>query len=1062
MKDQAGRRQRLAASVDDAVSMRRPRPSSSAYDGFEEVSGTGRASLRVGLLGGFRVSVGARTIAEDTWRLRKARSLVALLALEPGHRMHRERIMDVLWPRLDAGAAANNLRYALHVARRVLDPDPAAATRYLRHQGGLLALSPDSRSWVDVETFEEAAATARRLREPAAYRVAIELYSGELLPQDRYEDWAEDRREELRRLRLDMLVESARLYEERGELAPAIEALRRVVEEDRTHEATHVGLMRLQALAGRSAGLPWRPPSRGPDKTPGDAGILARIPCSRKESREGPERRHNLPAPRTSFVGRERELVEVGRLLSMTRLLTLTGAGGSGKTRLALEVAGRFVDVYPDGVWLVELASLSDGALAPQAFAGALGVREQPGRSLAETLAETLRERSLLLVVDNCEHLVEEAAQLMEGLLDACPGLRVLATSREVLGVAGELTWRVPSLSLPDLRRPPTAPELALHGASRLFVERARLYRPGFMLTAENGRAVAEICHRLDGIPLAIELAAARMGVLSAAQISERLGDSLDLLSGGARTATPRQKTLRGALDWSHKLLVEPERKLFGRLSVFAGGFTLEAAEVVGAGDGIAAGEVLDLLSSLVDKSLVLTDASKDADGSPRYRLLEPVRQYARERTEQSGEVDEVRRRHAAFFLALAEEVEPESKGTRREAWLRRLEIEYGNLRAALGWMLQRGEDGPTLRMGGALGDFWYTRGHLDEGQRWLEAVLASGGLSPASARVKVLTGAGYIAWEQGDYERATALGEEGLALSQRSGDSAGAAAALHTLGTVALHRNECGEAAALLEEALALRRSLGDTMGVGRVLQALGVTAAVRQDFERAVALHEEGLPLAREMEDRLGIALFLGQGALAYLGRGDHRRADALCAEGIELSWQLEHEHTLIFVLHIAAVLAVARGRPNRAARLWGAAEALREAAGATLSHAARHHYEPYIDAARAQLDDEPAWEAARAQGEAMTLDEVIEYALSAKEEVDASQRSSPEEGSSERKLTPRESKVAALVSRGLSNRQIASELVISERTVAAHLRRVFKKLKLHSRAQLAAWAAKRDLTG
>jgi len=543
----------------------------------------------VELLGGFRVSVGSRAVGEDGWRLRKARGLVALLALEPGHRMHRERLMDLLWPDLDAGAAANNLRYALHVARRTLDPDPAAASCHLRLEGELLALCPGGMLWVDVEAFEEAAANARRLGEPAVYRAAIELYAGELLPRDRYEEWAEERREGLRRDHLALLVGLAWLHEGCGELEPAIEALRRVVAEERTHEVAHAGLMRLYAIAGRrdealkqyerlrevlSQALDTAPDA---ESRLLHGGILAgklptALPSQAEERRERPGFQHNLPTPRTSFVGREHELVEVGRLLTMSRLLTLTGAGGSGKTRLALEVARGLVGAYPDGVWLVELAGLSEGALVAQAVAGRLGVREQPSRPLAGTLVDVLRERSLLLVVDNCEHLVDEAARLVETLLDGCPRLRVLATSREVLGIAGELTWRVPSLSLPEPRRPPAAGELHAYGSSRLFVERARSRRPGFMLTPENVRAVAEICTRLDGIPLAIELAAARMGVLSAPQIAERLGDSLGLLTEGGRTAPPWHRTLTGALDWSHELLSEPERALFRRLSVFAGG----------------------------------------------------------------------------------------------------------------------------------------------------------------------------------------------------------------------------------------------------------------------------------------------------------------------------------------------------------------------------------------------------------------------------------------------------------------------------------------------------------
>lgn len=1044
--------------------------------GTRSIPGVAPEVVRVELLGGFRVSVGPRTIGEDGWRLRKARSLVALLALEPYHRMHRGRLMDLLWPELDAGAAANNLRYALHVARRTLEPVPAAASHYLCLRGELLALCSGGQLRVDVEAFERAAATARRLREPAAYRAAIELYAGELLPGDRYEGWAEDRREGLRRDHLTLLVELARLHEERGELGPAIEALRRVVIEERTREGAHVGLMRLHALAGRrDEALKQyerlrealsRELGRKPD-VPGrhlHQEILAgRFPPTRpqREERERPadDRRHNLPAPRNSFVGREGELVEVGRLLAMTRLLTLTGAGGSGKTRLALEAARDLAGAYPGGVWLVELAGLSEGVLVAQAFAGALGVREQPGRPLADTMVDALRERSLLLVVDNCEHLVDEAARMVETLLDHCPDLRVLATSREVLGVAGELAWRVPSLSLPDPRHPLGVGDLWGYGSARLFVERARNRRPGFEPTPENVRAVAEICHRLDGIPLAIELAAARMGVLSAGQIAERLGDSLGLLTGGGRAAPPRHKTLRGALEWSHDLLSEPERKLFRRLSAFAGGFTLEAAEAVGSGRGIEEGDVLDLLSRLVDKSLVAAEAG--AEDTSRYRLLEPVRQYGRGKLESTAgmvalpEAERVRGRHAAWFLSLAEEAE--SKGIQQAAWLERLEREHDNLRAALSWSLERGKTELGLRLSGTLGEFWYTCGHLDEGRRWLEAALANGGSAPASTRIKALAGAGYIAWEQGDYDRATQLGEEGLALSRESGDRSGVAAALLTLGTVALHRNECEQASALLEEALGLRRGSGDTVGVGRVLLPMGLVAVIRGDFGRAQALHEEGLSLARETADKLRTMLLLGQGALAYLGLGDYQRTRMLCAEGLELSRELGHVHGLVFVLHVSAVLSASEGRPVRSALLWGAAEALRETIGATLSPASRHHYGPYIAAARARLD-EASWEAALVEGRAMTPEGAIEFALSGEDEP--TRAPTPHASRPPASLTGREREVAVLVARGLTNRRISTDLAISERTVDAHLRKILKKLGLHSRTQVAAWAAKQGL--
>jgi predicted ATPase len=447
---------------------------------------------------------------------------------------------------------------------------------------------------------------------------------------------------------------------------------------------------------------------------------------------------HNLPAPRSSFVGREQQIEEVKRQLAQTRLLTLTGVGGSGKTRLALEVARDLIEAYPDGVWLVQLAPLSEEVLVPKAVAEALGVIERPGESLTDTLAEVLGSRQLLLVVDNCEHLIEAIARLVDALLDSCPRLRILATSREALGLEGEARWLVPPLSVPEVGRTMSSEELGAYESVRLFVERARRHDPSFSSSPKNAPTVAKICRMLEGIPLAIELAAARVGTLSLEQISERLEGTLDLLTRGGRTAAPRHRTLRGALDWSYELLSEPEIVLFRRLSVFAGGWTLAASEAVGMGGSVEEEDVLDLLSGLVDKSLVVPGGGDQ--GGVRYRMLEPVRQYAREKLEEGDEAEQVRRRHADFFRTLAEEAEPELWGPEDARWLNRLELEHDNMRGALSWSLEWGEPELALRLAGALGWFWRGRGFYGEGRRWVEEVLEkSSGTSSATIRTRAL-----------------------------------------------------------------------------------------------------------------------------------------------------------------------------------------------------------------------------------------------------------------------------------------------------------------------------------
>ena len=675
-----------------------PSPDSGDVARSEAPTVSGPVAVRICLLGGFRVSVGDKKIEGSAWRLRKAAALVKLLALVPGHRLHRERVQDLLWPDLGKRAASNNLRQCLYVVRRTLGTDSTEASRYIRSRDEQILLFPEERLWVDVEAFEEAGAAARRARDPAAYRAALDLYAGDLLPDDLYEGWAEEKRTELRRSCLALLAELAGLYEERGKLEAAAEALRRAVVHDPTSEEAHVGLMRLYALSGRQgSAIAQYERLRDvlSDRLGTEPGVAARdlrdeiatgnlSPAQTDPSPESPAAvdRNNLPAPRTSFVGRERDLVEVKRALAMTRLLTLTGAGGAGKTRLAQEVAKDLVGAYPDGVWLVELAALSEPDLVPKAMAGALGVPELPDEPLTETLLEALRSRNALLVVDNCEHLVRAAASLVDALLDACPRLRVLATSREPLNVAGEMNWPVSPLGVPALRRKPTAAELEGSESVRLFVERARHRNPAFVLTPDNAGAVAAVCRELDGLPLAIELAAARVKALSVEQIAGRLKGSLELLTGGERTAPERHRTLRGALEWGQDLLDTRDRTLFRRLSVFAGGWSLGAAEAVGAGGEVAEGEVLDLLSGLVDKSLVLARAEGEA--GMRYGMLEPVRQYALDKLEESGEAGALRHRHATNFLALAEE-EPEAfKNVRPAGWIRRLADEHDNIRAAL------------------------------------------------------------------------------------------------------------------------------------------------------------------------------------------------------------------------------------------------------------------------------------------------------------------------------------------------------------------------------------------
>ena len=764
---------------------------------------------------------------------------------------------------------------------------------------------------------------------------------------------------------------------------------------------------------------------------------------------------HNLPLQLSSFVGREKELVEVRRLLEDTRLLTLTGPGGCGKTRLAVVAAGELVEEFEDGVWMVELATLSDPHLVPQAVTSVLGAREQPGRSLTETLSAHLRTRKLLLVLDNCEHLIEACAELAETLLRSCPELRVLATSREALGIVGEVAWPVPSLSLPDLRRLPEAESLPQYESARLFVERATAVNPSFALTEQNATAVAQVCYRLDGVPLALELAAARAKVLPVEQIAERLDDCFGLLSAGGRTAMPRHRTLHATMDWSHELLSEDERVLFRRLSVFAGGFSLRAAESVCAGEDLEREEVLELLSHLVDKSLVV---AREEGGEARYRLLETVRQYGREKLDESGEEAEVGRRHAGFFVGFAEEAERELRGPDQARWLTRVETEHDNIRAALSWSLgERGDADSGVRLAAALWAFWSTRGYLSEGRRRLESAISRSGPAASLARAKALNGAGWLAAYQDEYGAAKALIEESLVLNRELEDKEGIAASLANLcGVAMLGQRDDIPMAALLEEAIPLRPELEDRRTVGNLFLLEGKVEFARGDLERAVALSEEGLAQYREAGDARGIARCLIEIGFVTLTQGDYERATTLLQECLCLARELDHKLYIQYCLTMLGGVAASQGRPVLAARLWGIAEVMSETYDTRftrVSHALID-YEDRLAAARSQLD-EAAWEAAWAEGRAMTLEQAVEYAL---EREATPEPTTPEPYPAG--LSARETEVLRLVAQGMTNAEVAEKLYISPRTVNWHLGSIYRKLGFHSRTEATRFAIEHGL--
>jgi non-specific serine/threonine protein kinase len=810
----------------------------------------------------------------------------------------------------------------------------------------------------------------------------------------------------------------------------------------------------------------------------------AASPLESPASGDSPPARR-LPIPLTSFVGREQELAEVGRLLGRHRLVTLIGVGGAGKTRLALQAATEQTEqaeasTFRSGACWVELAPLDDPALVPEAVATALGLPELGRRATVDRLIEALEPQQLLLVLDNCEHLVSACTQLAAALLRACPQLKILATSREALGVEGEIAWPVPALAVPDLGEPAAArsddPAAGLaYDAVRLFVERATAAQPAFRLTAENARAVVQVCRRLDGIPLAIELAAARTRVLTVPQIVERLDEALRLLTRGSPTAPSRHQTLKAAMDWSYDLLSAPERQLFRGLSVFAGGFALESAEAVcAAQDAGAAGaaarqegseppldasDVLDLLSELVDKSLVAVTALEPV-GQARYRLLEPIRQYARDRLIASGEAGRLAARHLEHFLRLAEQAEPEIQGPQQAAWLDRLELEHDNLRAAFDWAVRHDAEA-GLRLAGALFWFWTMRGHQSEGRQRLSAALAATETHPVTrARARALRAAGNLAYFQSDYAAAQAytelclawaqqagdkqmtglalrdlgalalaqgddapksraLIEQGLTLLTEAGDRPGIAAAQYALGHTYLGRNEFEQARRLYEASLAIRREIGDSRGIGLCLNNLGLVAGEEGDLAGARALFEECLALWRASGDKFGIAVALANLGVVAAQRRDYAEADSLQQQSLrryrEMGYALGiagslsnlgdlargqghlpqaaalyRESLTVYqksgtpfninqVLESMAALAVAERQPEHAARLLGAAQALRDSVGLPVYTDLRAEHDQVIEAARGALG-EAGFTAAWAEGEAMDLQQAIAYGLAA----------------------------------------------------------------------------------
>jgi predicted ATPase/DNA-binding SARP family transcriptional activator len=942
--------------------------------------------LEVRLLGTFEVKYKRKPVSISS---RPAQSLFAYLVLSAGTSHRREKLAGMLWPDSLEETARDNLRHALWRIRKALPSQPKV--EYLLAGDLSIAFNASAEYWLDATELEKLSKTAS-----ADELIAVlSTYQGELLPGF-YDEWVVLEREHLQSVFEHKMARLMSLLQDEKRWLDILDWGERWIKLGQKPEPAYRALMSAHAAKGDMSKVAATyercvkslkefgiEPS---DKT---RALYARLKTGKETLEIGStvavmERRKvslktNLPIPLTSFIGREKEVEEIIKLLGKNRLITLIGSGGVGKTRLAIQSANRLISKFKDGVWWVDLVSLADPARVPQAVAQVVDVPAIPNQPLIRTLAEYFRSKQVLLILDNCEHLISACAQLADQLLSTCEKLKILATSREGLDILGETIWPVPSLSLPEMQEAYAIKSLNKFESIRLFIERALSVHPKFELTDQNAQAVVQTCRRLGGMPLAIELAAARVKMMSVDEIAKRLDDRFDLLTAGSRTALRRHQTLRATIDWSFDLLSETERILFRRLSVFASGFTLHAAEAVAAGEDIVQSQVIELLGNLINKSLVrVEERSGDAEVETRYGMLETIREYARERLREAGEEDLLRSRHLEFFLNMVEEVGPKLEGPEQKLLLDRLETEIDNLRAGMDWALENKEIITALRFAGAFPRFWFIRAHHNEGVERLRTILdRPDAMQPTPARLKALNAYLFMLWPSGQLAEIKPRGEEALALGIQLGDRWNSGFALLWLGVGATVQGDFPLARSYLEQSLEIWRELEEKTYAAWSYVFRGEVALLQGDTLDAQELYLQSLPLLRKAQDYPFLAIPLRRLGQLAMSQGDLPKATAFIKESLQHNWKVHDYRGTGASLAALAALSLAQGETERAIKLLGAADALLEFIRTPFLAFDQQQYEDNVGQLRDQID-RPTFMKAWTEGRAMPLEEAVEFAL------------------------------------------------------------------------------------